>query len=123
MIDPIMSYEIRPEAKAKLPFPFEEARRVNDLLLELSADPTTPAEALAELRLQQQELLGGVAKPARGLLPGTIVPAHRRGSWKEELEKRAKARFSGGSKQKPASDPILNNRAERRAWAAMTRGQ
>lgn len=103
---------------------FAEAKRLNDLLVDLAPqrrspgkerEDDTPKEILDIVHMQQEGHLGGVAKPARGWVPGTLKNPHGR----------EKGRFGGTDPWKilqsqsladPAFKPYLENRAARRKW-------
>jgi hypothetical protein len=109
-----------------------EAKRVHELLVELTAKgQDTPPAVLDQLFFQQETLLGGVAKAARGWREGTQVRAHGRLPW--ELEEKAAKRHAQAL-ENAADDPVatkklletyglngytpqLCNRRDRREWA------
>lgn len=110
---------------------FAEAKRLNDLVIELTPKPRspgkereddTPREVVEVLLMQQEKHLGGVAPRARGTLPGTAVAPHGRvphggiDPWKA-LQVSAVAHFKEhGAKDAPV---YLENRAAKRKWGKL----
>lgn len=95
---------------------------------ELANDPQCPDAVISEfdqklgqMLAAQEALLGGVAKPARGILKGTYSPPTalepspdpKKPWYGEQLAAWALYKLNGRTDYKPD----LRNRAERRAWA------
>lgn len=123
----------KPVTKPKDEAWLSEAKRLNDLVVELTPkrqrdgreprEDDTPAEVLEVLLMQQERHLGGVAARSRGFLLGTQVAAHGRvphggvDPWKA-LQASAWTYYKqhGGTEDAPI---YLENRAAKRKWAKL----
>lgn len=116
------------------------AKELNAQLVELYRNPrpTEDEQAVRDLlHLRLEEALGGVARPAAGLLPATVKPATLRPEgpkgwaleverYREHEQRRLKVedgKFESFVKQFGYEhEPILNNRHEKRAWLRIVEG-
>lgn len=115
------------------------AKETNALLVDVTREKDTPQAVLLNLHLGLEAALGGVARPARGFLEGTLKPATLRAQgvegWKHEVRQwhQHQVRAIEASGEDPAKrlafvqqfglehTPILNNRHDKRAWRRISR--